>query len=788
MPPFGFGDIEPDDCLICHDDESLTMERDGKEVSLYVSGEHFAASQHKGLDCVDCHKGLDPDEEPHADPIPKVECASCHARPVREAARSRHPDAAECSTCHGNLHTRPGTVATNAVCATCHADEKAVVDASKHGHNGAAPVCLDCHGSHEFALTDSEGCLSCHGAKDFVDANVPGETLEAVLSYRESIHGAVIECSGCHGGHDMRPADDPASNVARLNVAETCAACHGDVAAHYLNSDHYQALKGGFDGAPTCTDCHGEHDIHRITDSASPMSREHEVTVCLNCHLNEPGVQERMTHSAGFIAGYENSVHGRAAASGNLDAPVCSDCHGAHDAMKAGNPASLVNKNNLAETCGTCHEDIATQFKASSHGTALASGNMDSPTCTDCHSEHSIVKADDPNSPVASANVSQAVCSPCHSSYKLSAKYGFPSDRADTFGDSFHGFAGRLGEKEVANCASCHGVHDILPSTDPASRVHKDKLTATCGTCHPGATARFAEGSVHIVRTEAGDRLLFWIGRIYLIMIVVIIGGMFVHNGMDWLRKVSDTYRVRVGLAVAPHAPSTLEPQKLYVRMTVGERWQHAFLAISFILLTITGFMLRYPDAGWVDLFRALFGEWLVPIRSWGHRIAGLAMLAVSFYHLWYIIFTKRGRQFVADIWLKPSDLAEVWQSLRYMAGFTDERPRYDRFNYIEKAEYWALVWGTLVMGVTGLILWFEDRFAKVVFDVSETVHFYEAWLAFLAIVVWHFYYVILNPDVYPLNFTFLTGKVSEKDMEHEHPRELERLRAEETERDQAPR
>ena len=83
-------------------------------------------------------------------------------------------------------------------------------------------------------------------------------------------------------------------------------------------------------------------------------------------------------------------------------------------------------------------------------------------------------------------------------------------------------------------------------------------------------------------------------------------------------------------------------------------------------------------------------------------------------------------------------------------------------------------------MAGTGFVLWFENQFAKIVFDVSETIHLYEAWLAFLAIIVWHLYYVIFNPDVYPLNMTWWTGTVSEADMEHEHPRELERLIAEE--------
>jgi len=155
-----------------------------------------------------------------------------------------------------------------------------------------------------------------------------------------------------------------------------------------------------------------------------------------------------------------------------------------------------------------------------------------------------------------------------------------------------------------------------------------------------------------------------------------------------------------------------------------------------------------------------------------------VVMLAVSLWHVGFVIFTPRGREFIRDMWWKRTDLSEFIQSIRYMLGLSDDRPRFDRFNYVEKAEYWALVWGTIVMGATGLILWFENQFAKMIFDVSETVHLYEAWLAFLAIVVWHFYYVIFNPDVYPINTTFLTGKISEEAMEHEHPRELERLRA----------
>lgn len=447
--------------------------------------------------------------------------------------------------------------------------------------------------------------------------------------------------------------------------------------------------------------------------------------------------------------------------------------------MQASNPQSRVNHFNLAETCGACHEDIKTEFVESIHGQALNQGNADAPTCTGCHNEHEIIEHESAESPVAAINVSQQVCSPCHNSMKLSEKYGFPSDRLSSFGDSYHGLAGRFGDEGVANCASCHGVHDILPSSDPQSKVNKANLDVTCGQCHPGATENFAQGSVHIVRSPEGDRLLYWISSIYVVLIVVVVGMMGAHNGLDWAHKLVERYRTRL----SPHpTPTTLEHKtELYVRMTRGDRLQHGFLAGSFILLVITGFMLKYPDAWWVLGLRKMFGESVFDLRGLIHRIAAVVMVGTSVYHIYYLIFTQRGRQFFRDILLRVGDLKEMMQMLKYNLGINKQKPRFDRFNYIEKVEYWALLWGTIIMTATGVALWFENQFinwfSKLFVDVSETIHYFEAWLAFLAIIVWHLYYVLFNPDVYPMNFTWLTGTLTEEEMEHEHPRELERIK-----------
>jgi cytochrome b subunit of formate dehydrogenase len=488
-----------------------------------------------------------------------------------------------------------------------------------------------------------------------------------------------------------------------------------------------------------------------------------------------------MTHTGGFVAGFELSVHGQAT-EGNGPAAVCSDCHGAHEAMKASDPSARINKFNLSETCGECHEEAHEAFDASIHGEALAEGVEDAPDCTTCHSEHDILATDDPNAPVAVVNVSQEVCAPCHESAALSEKYGFPSDRTASFSDSYHGLAGRFGSAESANCSSCHGIHDIWPSTDVRSRVHPDNLVATCGECHPGANINFAEGSVHVTPTPTSNRLIYWIGTIYLWIIIVVIGSMTVHNGLDWTKKTVNHFRLtHAEVDEPPLAERRGRRRRFYLRMNLTERIQHAVLGITFILLTITGFMLKFPDAWWVVGMRNVLGDGLFEARGLIHRIAAVVMVVDGAWHIGYLVATQRGRKVLKDIWISKKDFTDLLQMMKYYVGLSTERPKFDRFNYIEKSEYWALMWGTVIMTLTGFALWFENYFmstySKLFVDVNETIHYYEAWLAFLAIVVWHFYYVIFNPDVYPMNFAWLTGKMSEEEMEHEHPLELERLR-----------
>ena len=249
------------------------------------------------------------------------------------------------------------------------------------------------------------------------------------------------------------------------------------------------------------------------------------------------------------------------------------------------------------------------------------------PTCTDCHSEHKIVGLKG----TASLKLSTEVCSSCHASERLNTKYNLPADRVKTFFESYHGLAGQYGSTFAANCASCHGYHKILRSSDPRSSINQSHLVETCGKCHPGASANFAQGKIHVNLASSkagvaiGDQINWWVRRIYLWLIALVIGGMLVHNGLQFGKKVVARYRA---------AHLTIP------RMSISQRWQHFILGFSFVVLAITGFALKFPDSWLAKILGSS-----EPFRRWAHRIAGVVMLLAGVYHIIYLATTKEGRK-----------------------------------------------------------------------------------------------------------------------------------------------
>ena len=684
-----------DGCLACHEEAGLTLEREGREVSLFVPAGGFAGSAHEGFACLDCHFGLDEASIPHAEPMP-------------EADRG-------CLECHDGL-------------------------AESHGFHG------------DFARQLSDTPMS-----------------------------AAVRCSGCHDPHATVGSEE-AFGFGRAEQAMRCGGCHTAVSLEFIHSAHAMALEHAEEGAPGCLDCHQSPEMADLWRADPSQRKIREAELCLSCHLENPEVARKNLYGTPFMVSFKESVHGKALFGGNASAPGCVDCHGEHEVARRAAGDSLVSRASIAQQCARCHAAESHDYLELVHARVFARGNLDAPVCTDCHGEHHILGPTDPEASIAPVNMAEQVCGDCHGSVKFTKRYGLEPDRVSTFEESFHGLAVRGGAVEVVNCASCHGYHAVRSSDDPASMTHVENIARTCGQCHEGANERFAQGKMHVsIRTDSREPILYWIATVYTWGIYLIIGGMVVHNGMDFLKKVrlKAGSHWKEGRKEEPSQTGEV-PHRLYVRMTLNERIQHGTLALSFMILVVSGFMLRYPEAWWVVLLRELSSqafEW----RGIAHRVAAVVMVMAGLWHIGYLGFTARGRALFSDLLPRWKDVSDMKGIFRYNLGFQQEKPPFARFSYMEKAEYWALIWGSLVMTVTGILLWYETltigMFTKLGFDVSRTVHVYEAILATLAIVVWHFYWVIFNPDVYPMNLSWLTGRLSEEEMATEHPLELERIK-----------
>jgi cytochrome b subunit of formate dehydrogenase len=211
------------------------------------------------------------------------------------------------------------------------------------------------------------------------------------------------------------------------------------------------------------------------------------------------------------------------------------------------------------------------------------------------------------------------------------------------------------------------------------------------------------------------------------------------------------------------------EDKKLYfVRLTYSERVQHMIFVICFIVLVITGFMLKIP-AEMVERLGEVGGV-VFYYRSIIHRTAGVTMILISLYHVYYLAFRPSGRRWFVDMFPRVKDITDMIKNIRYYLGLEDQPPEFDRFCYKHKLEYFALIAGTLLMAATGLLLWMESFWHKFILDIAVLVHGMEAILASLAIMVWHLYEVHLRPHKFPLDNMWITGFIDEEEMQEEYP------------------
>jgi formate dehydrogenase gamma subunit len=354
---------------------------------------------------------------------------------------------------------------------------------------------------------------------------------------------------------------------------------------------------------------------------------------------------------------------------------------------------------------------------------------------------------------------STQVCIWCHNNERMMARYGLDTIPVQSYMKDFHGLTQRGTMGESATCSDCHEAHYSLPASHPGSRMHITNRGTACGQCHGKVSDSFAQSFTHRKAMEKpGVKVENIIRTIYILLIVFSVGGMLFYNFLIWFHAVRTKFKKQ-------------RKQKHVNRMSRYERISHFILLSTFFTLVITGFALKYPAAFWAKWLFAL--GMTEPVRAFIHRFAATLMTVDLIVFMFYLVLRKRGRGFLYEVLPRKRDFSDLFNSIKYYVGLSKskEAPKYAVFNFAEKFEFWALLWGTFVMFVSGIILWFPKAIPATwppwLISVSRVLHFYEALLATLAILIWHMFHVMFHPEEYPLNTSWITGYITDKEAHH---------------------
>ncbi|MDH3577584.1 MAG: hypothetical protein OEO71_07155 [Gammaproteobacteria bacterium] len=571
-----------------------------------------------------------------------------------------------------------------------------------------------------------------------------------------------IECGGCHAGvsfssdahpdlgcqdcHTNVTEEHKGADLAPLTDDESCAECHGSIQRMIGRSVHGDQA--------SCTDCHGApHAIHKNSDLASAVSPVNQIKQCGGCH-NEPSE---------LVEGYLTSEHGKALLlSGLIDAPSCSDCHGDHRILEVAKDKAPTAHSNSPEMCGSCHLLLLDDWKNhSAHGLAWQAGE-EGPVCVDCHKSHKIA---DPTT-AASRMASADNCGGCHGEYLTS------------FRDSFHGKADDLGMFGGATCADCHTPHKNLAADNPESSVHPDNILETCGNCHDGITASFATFDPHNDPSNPDDIFAVYVVWVFMTGLLI---GVFVFFGVHdllWLQ------RSLVGVLRGEFDEERFGASGKYIRrFRRKDMRMHVVIITTFMLLALTGLPLKFHGAPWAQQLVDILGG--IDSTRFIHRIAAIGTFGYMLVHIIDVFVRSVFRKERGMFWgpnsmtPQPKDFFDFFGNIRYFF-YLGERPPGDHWTYFEKFDYLAVFWGVMVIGISGLFLWFPDFFTSFLpgwtLNAAYVIHSDEALLATGFIFFFHFFHTHLRPESFPMDLVIFTGKMSLERFKAERPLEYERL------------
>ncbi len=563
-------------------------------------------------------------------------------------------------------------------------------------------------------------------------------------------------CLACHGNADLWEGETQHLFVGAEHLA-------GDI--HWKKGLQCQDCHGGNPTVTELRQAHATEDGFRRIETPAD-----EPGFCSHCHEHEQASAE-----------YWASVHGKGLRdAGLLKTAVCTSCHGIHGIATVDDPASTLHVTNVAKTCGACHRLIEERLLKSVHGRGAGPGGANAspapggttqrkPSCTDCHKGHAL---SDPRS-AAFRNQESNQCGDCHT--ELNRAYGM----------SMHGALSNLGYTEGAKCSDCHGAHDILPLSDPNSRMSPANRLQTCSKCHQGMPANLASFDPHADQYDQNrSAVIYWVYHGVLTFIIVVFGFFGLHAVVWFIRGLFD---------VLKHGrPKQLGPGTAgYVRFKPFHRVAHTVMVVSFLGLALTGLPLKFSDYGWAQWLAAALGGFS-STGLW-HRVFSISMFGCFLAYLvlltrCYFVGRRQGRSRKDTLFGPDSPLPNLRNArdfgamVRWFLG-RGPKPTFERWAYWEKFDFFGATSDTILIGLSGLILWFPNWFCIFLpgeaVNVAKVVHSTLALLATGFVFAIHFFGTHFRPDKFPMDMSILTGVVSEEEMRHERPEVLERLRAE---------
>lgn len=487
--------------------------------------------------CGKCHQEGTPvmrQREIHQDHILENFSESIHGEGLLRKGLIVAPHCASCHTAHSILpHTDPNSSIARrniaATCTKCHAQIETVHRKVIRGElwekqEHVLPACVDCHQPHKIrkvyytqGMADAD-CMRCHDDPQ-VKASKDGRSLFVDFDEVKRSRHAKIACSQCHAevnASKVRPCESIVNKV-------DCSSCHAEIAQQFNQSMHGELVAKNDPNGPTCKECHGTHGTRGKREPTSPTFATNIPRLCARCHREGEKAAVRYTGSEhDIINHYVESIHGKGLMKSGLTVTAtCTNCHTAHQVLPKKNPQSSVNPRNVPQTCGQCHHGIQERFEQSIHHVKLGKTDQPLPVCSDCHSAHTIQRADAEGFKLDIMNK----CGRCHEPI------------ARTYFETYHGKVSQLGYTKTAKCYDCHGAHDILPVADPRSHLSRENVVATCQKCHPGATRRFAGYLTHATHHDPEKYpFLFWTfwGMTGLLIGTFVFGG--VHT-LLWLPR-----------------------------------------------------------------------------------------------------------------------------------------------------------------------------------------------------------------------------------------------------------